>query len=147
MRFVGREAELKQLNQLFKKKSASLVVIRGRRRIGKSRLISEFTKGKNSWLFSGLPPTERTTKQSQIDEFVKQMARNLKMPQLKTDNWGDVFWHLGQPARNGELVIVLDETSWMGSEDLEFLGHLKNAWDLYFSKNPDLILIMCGSVS
>ena len=35
----------------------------------------------------------------------------------------------------------------MGSQDPDFLGQLKTAWDLYFSENPDLILILCGSVS
>ena len=35
----------------------------------------------------------------------------------------------------------------MGSKDFDFLGKLKNAWDLYFSKNPHLILILCGSIS
>ena len=42
--FVGREKELEKLNVFLKKKSASLIVIRGRRRIGKSRLIEEFAK-------------------------------------------------------------------------------------------------------
>ncbi len=147
MKFIGREEELEQLNQLFKKKSASLVVIRGRRRIGKSRLIKEFLKGKNSWLFSGLPPTKDSTKQSQTEEFAKQMARNLGMPKLRTDDWGELFWYLGKQAEKGKIVIVLDEISWMGSEDIDFLGHLKNAWDLYFSNNQDLVLILCGSVS
>ena len=35
----------------------------------------------------------------------------------------------------------------MGSEDQDFLGQLKTAWDLHFSDNPDLIMILCGSVS
>jgi hypothetical protein len=35
----------------------------------------------------------------------------------------------------------------MGSEDSDFLGQLKTAWDEQFSKNPKLILILCGSIS
>jgi hypothetical protein len=35
----------------------------------------------------------------------------------------------------------------MGSEDPDFLGQLKTAWDLQLSDNPELILILCGSVS
>lgn len=42
MNFIGRTEELEHLKQLLTKKSAGLVVIRGRRRIGKSRLINEF---------------------------------------------------------------------------------------------------------
>jgi hypothetical protein len=146
--FVGREAELEQLEQLRKKRSASLIVIRGRRRIGKSRLIKEFTKGKKSWIFSGLPPTKKSTKQSQIDEFARQMARNLDMPTpLRANDWGTLFWHLGKLAERKQIILVFDEISWMGSDDIDFLGHLKNAWDLSFSNNPHLMLILCGSVS
>jgi hypothetical protein len=46
------------LEDLFKKKSASLVVIRGRRRIGKSRLAQEFAKNILHYIFSGIPPTK-----------------------------------------------------------------------------------------
>ncbi len=35
----------------------------------------------------------------------------------------------------------------MGGKDPHFLGHLKTAWDMYFSKNPQLIIALCGSVS
>ena len=54
--FVGRKAELENLSQLTKKKVASLAVIKGRRRIGKSRLVEEFARGKKFYSFSGLLP-------------------------------------------------------------------------------------------
>ena len=40
--FIGREYELKTLIRFLKKQTASLIVIKGRRRIGKSRLVAEF---------------------------------------------------------------------------------------------------------
>jgi len=51
MKFVGRKKELDSLGLLLKKKSSSLVVFRGRQRVGKSRLIKEFSTGKTSWFF------------------------------------------------------------------------------------------------
>jgi AAA+ ATPase superfamily predicted ATPase len=42
--FIGRKAEIEQLKTLYKKKTSSLVVVKGRRRIGKSRLIREFAQ-------------------------------------------------------------------------------------------------------
>ena len=47
--FIGRKQELKQLESLKSHKGADLVVLKGRRRIGKSRLIQEF--GKNYHFF------------------------------------------------------------------------------------------------
>lgn len=59
--FFGRELELQAINKLLKKRSASLVVIQGRRRIGKSRLIEKFAEKLPFYTFSGIAPTEDTT--------------------------------------------------------------------------------------
>jgi len=148
MRFIGRKKELAILERLCLKKTASLVVIWGRRRIGKSTLVAEFLEGKKSWRFSGMPPHEHKTNQDEINYFVKQMVRNIGMPELKTDSWAEIFWHLGNQAeKEKSLVIFFDEISWIGSKDPNFLGLLKTEWDNTFSKCPNLILILCGSVS
>lgn len=147
MKFIGRKKELESLELLLMKKSASMVVIRGRRRVGKSRLIKEFVSNKNNWIFSGLPPVPGITKQRQLDAFSVQIAQNLNMPKIQVSEWIEHFTFLGNQTKGKKIVIVLDEISWMGSEDPDFLGQLKNAWDLHFSENPDLILILCGSVS
>ena len=68
--FVGRCQELEQLKSLTRKKTSSLVVVYGRRRIGKSRLIEEFGKEFRFLRFSGIPPTPKTTAQDQKNEFV-----------------------------------------------------------------------------
>jgi len=145
--FVGRKRELQMLNDLFKKKSASLVVIRGRRRIGKSRLAQEFANKIPHYIFSGLPPISGISSAHQKEEFARQLHREMKIPLPRADDWGDLFWHLAQRAQKGKIVLVLDEISWMGSKDPTFLGKLKTAWDLYFKNNPQLILILCGSIS
>lgn len=147
MKFIGRRRELEHLESLLKKKSSSLVVIRGRRRVGKSRLIREFTSGKNHWIFSGLPPVPGITKQRQLDAFSTQISQNLNMPKIQVSEWMEHFTFIGNQAKAQRIVIVLDEISWIGSEDPDFLGQLKTAWDHYFSQNSNLILILCGSVS
>ncbi len=146
-KFVGRKQELSQLNLLLNKKSASLVVVKGRRRIGKSRLIEEFGKSQKMYTFSGVLPNENTTLQSQLHEFGWQLGKMLNQPAFKDDNWNDLFLRLANETRKGRVLILFDEISWMGSLDPDFLGKLKNAWDLEFKKNPHLILVLCGSVS
>ncbi|WP_342270684.1 AAA family ATPase [Rickettsia endosymbiont of Orchestes rusci] len=145
--FVGRTNELKTLNSLFIKQSASLVVIKGRRRIGKSRLVEEFAKNKKFIRFSGIPPTDNVTDQSERDVFAKQLGTQFGLPGLTATDWADLFTLLSKQALEGRVIILFDEISWMASRDATFLGKLKNAWDLEFSKNPQLILILCGSVS
>ena len=50
--FFGRENELESLNQLYSKKNFGMSVIYGRRRIGKSTLITEFIKGKKAIFYT-----------------------------------------------------------------------------------------------
>jgi uncharacterized protein len=145
-KFIGREVEMTRLKGLLSSRSASLIVVRGRRRIGKSRLLSEFGKGMRSLFFSGIPPTRKTTAQSQRNEFTYQLER-AGLPGIKPDDWGNIFWHLSKYTSEGTVLIVFDEISWMGEKDHDFLGKLKTAWDMYFSKNPQLILVLCGSIS
>lgn len=145
--FIGRKFERDQLQRLLDKKTASLVVVYGRRRIGKSRLIEEFGEQLNMLTFAGLAPREGITKQSQLDEFSRQLSRQLGQAYKRYTEWGDVFFDLFKYTKQGRRLILLDEITWMAIEDPDFLGKLKNAWDLYFKKNPKLILVLCGSVS
>ena len=145
--FVGRKRELERLNGLWKKNIASFVVIKGRRRIGKSRLIEKFSENTRIISLSGLPPNPRIKAQDQRDEFARQLGRIFRIPTPFSQDWGDLFWHLAHHTQKGQVIISLDEISWMGMKDVTFLGKLKNAWDQYFKKNPQLILIVCGSVS
>lgn len=145
--FVGRKNELERLSTLLAKKSASLIVVRGRRRIGKSRLIEEFAKGKRFLKFAGIPVMDETTEQSQRDVFAKQLGDQLGLKGITADDWSTLFSLLAKDTQKGRVIILLDEISWMGSKDFQFLGKLKNAWDLEFKKNSQLILILCGSVS
>ncbi len=145
--FIGRTDSLAALKRLRRKKIASMVVVRGRRRIGKSRLVEEFAKGQHFYVFSGLPPTEKTNAQSQKDEFARQLGHQLGIPSLRGSDWGDLFTILANYVKEKKTIILLDEISWMGSLDPTFLGKLKIAWDMHFSKNAGLILVLCGSVS
>ena len=146
--FIGRAQELNELKSLLKKKTASLVVLKGRRRIGKSRLAEEFgTFFTKTLIFAGLPPDEETTAASERSDFAAQLAREAGLSGLKADDWGDLFWHLSNTTQKGRTLIVLDEINWMGSKDPTFLGKLKNAWDLHFKKNPNLVVLLSGSMS
>lgn len=145
--FVGRENSLQRLQLLLSKKTASLVVVKGRRRIGKSRLIEEFGKEHRFLQFSGLPPEKKVTAQDQRDAFAKRLGSYCNFHSLRGTDWSDLFQMLAEKTSSGRVIILLDEISWMAQGDPTFLAKLKNAWDLELKKNPELILILCGSVS
>lgn len=145
--FIGRKSELKALNQLLQSRTANLVVIKGRRRIGKSRLVEEFAQNMKFLHFSALPPTPETTLQFQINEFSRQLGDAIGVSGISADDWSPLLTLLAHHTKKGRVLILLDEISWMASKDPNFLGKLKIAWDKHFKKNPKLILVLCGSVS
>ena len=147
--FLGREQELEHLNLLRNRGLANLVVVRGRRRIGKSTLIEKFAENSYFLEFAGLPPDseEVVTAQDQRDSFAKQLSKQFRLPKMQITDWADLFSLLAKHIKRRKVTILFDEISWMATGDPLFLGKLKNAWDLEFSKNPNLMLVLCGSVS
>ncbi|MCX6722552.1 MAG: ATP-binding protein [Candidatus Staskawiczbacteria bacterium] len=148
--FIGREKELSELAPFLKKQTASLIVVKGRRRIGKSRIIAEFAKKQKFYKFSGLPPEKNKPPQKDQEDQRKEFVRLLAeqgIPGVSSNDWGDIFWQLSQHTQKGRIIILFDEISWMAANDELFLKKLKNAWDLHFQNNRELILILCGSIS
>ncbi|MFZ4099131.1 MAG: AAA family ATPase [Chlamydiia bacterium] len=146
--FLGRKRELERLTRLKRLKRASLVVIKGRRRVGKSTLVRRFARGKRLISLSGLPPDPGMSQQKQRDEFGDQLCVQLGLPRVTFVTWSDAFRFLGaQIPENEEVVVLLDEISWMGGLDPSFLGSLKTWWDQEASHKQGLILILCGSIS
>jgi uncharacterized protein len=144
--FIGRKVELERLQALYKKKTPSLVVVKGRRRIGKSRLILEFTKAighQTFWSFAGLAPQDGISAQEQRDNFARQLSLMLKLPPMTFQDWSDAFEHLSLGIKAGD-IILFDEISWMGSKDPTFIPKLKAWWD---KQTVHILLVFCGSVS
>src|SRR6478735_8300484 len=97
--FIGRRKELTKLKQVAENRVASLIIIKGRRRIGKTRLAEEFGKNYRTLIFTGLPPTEGMTSQLQRDHFASQLARQLMIPMPRSNDWNDLFWALAHHTK------------------------------------------------
>ena len=86
--FVGRKTELEQLNRLWALGKSSLVVCRGRRRIGKSELIRQFGKtAKQFYEIQGLAPRQGIGAQDQLKHFYSTFG--IRPPQ--TQSWETAF--------------------------------------------------------
>lgn len=148
--FFGRKNYLDRFLSLWRKSVPSLVVCRGRRRIGKSTLIKEFARQSGGLYlkFEGLAPDEYMTNAKQLSSFRDQLAAQTgrAVPYLK--DWSDAFRELDAAlAGRGRKVVLLDEVSWMGGYDRTFAAKLKMAWDNLFHERSELVVFVCGSVS
>lgn len=145
--FIGRVAELQTLNEFRQRKIAGLGVVYGRRRIGKSTLIEHFAENSRFLEFYGLPPRQCISNADQLAHFGRQMGKAFNVPAMLFGNWFDALSTLAGLTAQGEVIILLDEISWMGAYDKDLPGILRGIWDTEFKKNKQLLLILCGSVS
>ena len=127
--FVGREKELRSLEDLSRLGRACIVVLKGRQGIEKSRLVEEFGKRKVFLPFSGLAPVKGVTARKQLNAFAGQLAALFYLPPITVTDWSDAFAHLTRRLTMQPTVIFFDEISWMGSKDPTFIPKLKVWWD------------------
>ncbi len=147
MSFIGREHELSQLYEFDRRRSAGLVVVCGRRRIGKSTLIEHFARKKKLYEFYGIAPRTGISNKDQLKHFGELLGGQFGMAPLVFNNWNEALSMLATLTAHGPAIILLDEISWMAGSDKDFAGKLKGIWDTKFKKNNELILILCGSVT
>ena len=104
--FIGREQELKQLSDLLEKKASSLVVIKGRRRIGKSRLAMEFAKQSTSYrhyYFTALPPAPQISAADEREDFAQQIVKEFSIPAPRSDHWNTLLWTIADRVESGNF--------------------------------------------
>lgn len=148
--FYGREEDLADLANLWKKRTASLVTCRGRRRIGKSTLVEEFAARSNARFIElvGEAPRKGMKNADQLKTFSRQLdAQCYQIERSHARDWFEAFQRLDDALDDRRTVVLLDEISWMGGWDPGFPGELKTAWDVRFKRHPSLVVVLCGSVS
>lgn len=145
--FIGRDTELQELKRFAERKTSGIIVCWGRRRVGKSTLIEHFAKDARLIEFYGLAPRKNISARDQLKHFGELLGSNFKIAPIPFDNWNTAFSTLASLTSTGPYIIFFDEISWMAGKDKDFVGKLKGMWDTQFKKNPELILVLCGSVS
>jgi hypothetical protein len=148
--FIGRSQELADLDATARLPGAKFIVIKGRRRVGKSRLAREFGKRHPDMALhylTGLPPSNPPSAQTERDTFASQLARAFKIPKPKADNWDDLLWHLVDRVKGDNAVLILDEINWMGRSDPQFSSKLWGLWETELSQLDNFILILSGSLA
>ena len=150
--FIGRKRELARLEDAFNALQSQVVVIYGRRRIGKSRLVHKFGESKPAFFYFEAIEGERT--RGQISHFVDCLKRQVSDSTLEHVNftrWEHVFSYITEriierAVKTERIVLFLDELQWMSAGRSRLVSILKYYWDNHW-KNKNIMLILCGSVS
>ena len=140
--FIGRENELNSLNKLYNSDKFEFAVIYGRRRVGKTALINEFVKGKDTIFFTGV---ETNAKQN-LDNFSRCiMEYNTGLTTgASFNNFQAALEHVFELVKTKRIVLVIDEYPYVARSSKSLASTLQ----LLIDKNKDtskLFLILCGS--
>ena len=143
-KFVNREAELGFLSTQYKNDSAALVILYGRRRLGKTTLIHEFAKDKPFLYFLATEETEYLNMQAMKAEIAAYTKDEL-LSQAKVDNWDILFQTLTKYMGKKRLVLVLDEFQYLGKANPAFPSIFQRVWEKHL-RHKNLMVILCGSL-
>ena len=142
--FINRTKELESLEKQYNSNQSSLVVVYGRRRVGKTALITKFLENhKNSLYFLA---TEESETQN-LNYFKIQVAEFTGNELLKSAavDWYTVFKTLVEYKTETKKIIVLDEFQYIGKSNAAFPSIMQKVWDTLL-KNANIMLILCGSL-
>jgi len=140
--FVGRKYELDGLQKLYDRDKFQMVVMYGRRRVGKTRLINEFVKDKPAISFTA----QEANTQLNLQMFSKKVYDFFNLPETTGifANWYDAFMFIANRAKTQKFVLAIDEFPYIAEADKSVKSILQNIID-HELLDSKLYLILCGS--
>lgn len=142
--FVDRELEMETLQNEYERDGSALVVLYGRRRVGKTTLISEFIKDKKALFFLASEEAEaqnRNAFKEKVAEFIDSDL--LRSADIK--NWDVLFKSIMDTPFESKPVIVLDEFQYLGKANPAFPSIFQRIWE-EIMKDKSVMVILCGSL-
>ena len=149
MSFVSREMELALLDDLYQRAGAQFLILYGRRRIGKTALVTRWSGAVDApylyWMAS------QTSATNQLRNFSQALFQFLNpntavTPTFSYPTWDAAFAEVARLAANQRVVIVLDEFTYVMQADPEVPSLTQKAWDHHL-KESQVFLILMGSLA
>lgn len=145
---VGRSLEKQQLDRTLKSDIAELVVVYGRRRVGKTYLVREHLKKQICFELTGL---HNETLKRQLENFAQrfgeQTRRNEPVPQTWLEAFGQLRRFLGRNKSSKKRVLFFDEFPWLATRRSGFLSAFEEFWNTFASRQPNIVCVICGSAA
>jgi len=144
---IGRKHEIEQLNDVYESGQSEFVAVYGRRRIGKTYLITEAFGNRFAFHHTGL--REGGTKK-QLEQFRLSLRQQgyYDCPRIK--DWLEAFFELErflEKSSVGRKVVFLDEIPWLDTPRSGFLSALESFWNGWAVFRKDIVLVVCGSAT
>lgn len=144
--FVDRELELAALEREYARRQASLVVVYGRRRVGKTALISTFIADKPALYYLATEESE-TQNRAMFQSLAAEFVNNDILREAALSRWEPIFRVIAQSADRSDrrTVIVVDEFQYLGMASPDFPSVFQRIWDTVLARS-NVMVILCGSL-
>ncbi len=147
---IGRKQEQKELLSLYQSNEAEMVVVYGRRRVGKTYLVNRvFSQEGFAFKVTGIHKAKAVV---QIQNFVMALQEYSNDTSISSPTtWMDAFnmlkTYLKKTYSGHKRVLFFDELPWMDTRNSHFLEAFEWFWNSWGSAQNDLLLIVCGSAT
>lgn len=140
--FIGRKSELNYLEKKYFSNQAEMIVLYGRRRIGKTELVKQFIQDKEYIFYAA----SEVDDYEQRKRFAGAIENKLKLDYLKVDfdSWDTLFRSLAKVPYDKKLIVAIDEFPYMVNGNKAIPSILQNLWD-HELKNQNIFIILTGS--
>lgn len=145
--FIGRQSELTLFDDLWNSSRAALVILYGRRRVGKTRLMTHWLRDRGNrglyWM------AEATSALDQLRSF-SQALHDFENPDLPAPldltfpNWEYALRKVALLGKDERMVLFMDEFTYLLDVNPTFVGVFQKVWDHYLSKS-NVMIVLSGS--
>ena len=145
---IGRQREVRRFKELLVSKTAQLVIVYGRRRVGKTFLINQFFAGRFDFKLTGAynQPLEL-----QLENFSAELNRQAGKTLPAPATWNEAFRllrdHLASLPKAEKHIVFFDEMPWLDTQKSGFLPAFEWFWNDWGSAQSNLIFLVCGSAT
>lgn len=150
-RFAGRKSEIERILGSFNSRKGTLNVIRGRRRIGKTRLIRELANQRKKVVLRYLtstPPDKRMSDEDERIAYSEQVKTVFSLSYTPPHGtWVELFEFIADICSDKNTILAIDEINWLATKSPSFMSSFFYLWESRFTHKKNFIVILSGSLS
>ena len=141
--FIGRDEELHYLESKYEAAGGQLIVLYGRRRVGKTETLREFCIGKDH-VFYSCTESPNEMQLAAFSERILQKGFPAAQYIKSFPEWDQALSSIAELPMQGKKLLVIDEFPYMVKGNPSIPSILQKAWDEGL-RNKDVMIILCGS--
>lgn len=143
--FIAREDEKRLLAKIGSADKSAIVVVFGRRRVGKTELLEQSFRERNIVKFEGIEGKDQQRQREHVLYQLAQYTQDSMLLHLKASSWIEIFDVIARYVKQGQWTVYFEEVQWLADYQDDFATALKYAWDNKFRYNNKLLVLLCGS--